>query len=223
MAAARPIGLWAVWWETGASERWYEATVSTSRHGDVAGLCTFAFIQTRDTSNYCPGAAVTDYEDTCQCANWPRIAHEFGEGCIKVMSESEEDSIEVCRQKNTTPGSSFYQEAVDLYVRVRVGGEQVHHQQFRAPRYAPCKQSIDPNSEDVFNGCLGSMIALAVKTGPDASEVRLYSSGKLGPSDALPWLPQWTRIGRWNFSTPLTKQGLQASSSVLFAGLRMAD
>jgi hypothetical protein len=203
------------------SHRWLEATVSSTRHGDTWAKNTHDGLIVDDFLNTCPGIA--DAQADGHCSNYPRAAQEGGEGCIKVSSNSGDEALEVCRQKNTTPGASFSQESVDLYVRVFSGGKLIRNQQWRAPRYAPCKASIDPNSADVSDICVGSIIALAVQNNGDSSVVAVYSAGKLAPSSSLPWLPEWHTLGTATFPSPMTKQGYRGWKSELLVGLRTAD
>jgi hypothetical protein len=210
-----PPGAWAYATVPSTSMRWLEATVSSTRHGDTWGENTHDGLILDDYLKTCPRTGNVD-----KCTNFARVAQEDGEGCIKVASDGESDAMEICRQKNTTPGASYYQESVDLYVRVFRGGQLAAERQWRAPRYAPCKSSSDPNSSDVSDLCIGSMIALSVRNSDDAAQVSVYSAGKLGASTSS---PEWHVLQSESFAAPMTKQGFRGYKSELFAGPRMAD
>ncbi|MBB5421452.1 hypothetical protein [Paraburkholderia atlantica] len=209
-------GAWAYATAPLSSNRWLEATVSSTRHGDSWG---------EDTHD---GLILTDYLKTCPqlpggdsrpCTNYPRVALEDGEGCIKVASLNESDAIEICRQKNTTPGASYYQESVDVYVRVFHGGTKTFDQQWVASRYAPCKTGSDPNSGDVSSTCVGSMLAVAVQATPSSSHVTVYSAGRLDASGN----PEWRALRTETFASPMVKQGFRGWKSQLMAGVRQAE
>jgi hypothetical protein len=203
------------------AQRWWEATASTTRHGDTYGKDPAA-----PSSS---GFAASDYIQTCPtsnplawaCSNYPRRALEEGEGNIKVSSEIGDEGMQIARQKNTPGGPTYFQEAVDLYVRVYHHGQQETDQQYKAPRYGPCRRKEDPNSDDgtgVSWMCIGSMIALSVDNFGSGSVVRVYSAGELNPTG----VPDWHLLAQESFKVPMTKQGFSASQDVLFAGPRMA-
>jgi hypothetical protein len=209
------------------SEQWLEATVSSTRHGDTWGKVQEIGLSftADDYLRTCPSPEPPTPEEeafgVAQCTNFARVAQEDGEGCVKVMSDAETEGIEICRMKNTTDGPSYYQESVDLYVRVFHDGQIVRAEQFRASGYGPCKRFIDPNSDGVFLVCVGSLIAVAVKNEGQSSTASIYSAGRLEPSPS--WRPDWHEIETEPFPVPLTKQGYRGFKSELLAGLRSAD
>lgn len=223
-------GVWAYAEVPTFSDRWLEVTVSSTRHGDTWGETTHDGLILDDyvkTCPYHPSAAEQEAAKIfktlagLECTNYVRAAQEDGEGCIKAMSESEQDGVEICRQKNTTAGASFYQESVDLYVRVYRNGQKVMDKEFRSARYGPCKRPSDPNSADVSDKCIGSLIAIAIKNSGQSSQITVYSAGKLresGPSE-----PYWQALDSESFSVALTKQGFRGWKSELLVGARVAD
>ena len=216
-------GVWAYADVPSDGDRWWEATVSSTRIGDTWGIhMTGLFgidLTVDDIQHNCPG--YPDAESDDGCTSYPRSAKEDGEGCIAVGSASGKYRVELCRQKTNPGGLSFYQESVNLVLRVYKDGVRIRSNDFTAPRYAPCKASNDPNSGDVYsNTCIGSMIALAIKNDGASSIVSLYSAGKL---KATEWSPDWALLSYGTFDEPMTKQGYRGWKSELFAGTRMAD
>jgi hypothetical protein len=199
------------------SQRWWEATVSTSRNGDTWGERTHDGLILDDYLKRCPEAGLTRQD---LCTSFDRRAQDGGEGSITVSSADGSNRMMIGRQKNTTPGASFYQEGVDLYIRVSRAGQAAPDVQLKAPRYSPCRRDFDPNSDGVSNVCIGSMIALAVDNqGPNKSEVTVYSAGKLDSSGRPDWHPLLTQA----FDRPMTRQGFAAFGDVLLAGARTAE
>ncbi len=212
-------GTWAFATVPATADRWLEATLSSTRHGDTWGTSTHNGLILDDVFTNCPG--VTSPED--HCTNYPRVAEEDGEACIKVMSDSEQTGLEICRQKNTTSGASFFQESVDLFIRVFRDGQVIRTQELVAPRYGPCKHPNDPNSSEVSDICVGSLVALAIRNSGQSSQVSIYSAGRLTPASAIPWLPDWQLLGTGSFAEPISKQGYRGWKSELVVGPRVAD
>ena len=229
-------GIWVYRTVSATSQRWLETTVSSTRQGQTFGALTqYAYgiptqvVDYMKGCGYVPAQPLPPFTEALQqyvvhgplpCTDYPRTAQEFGEGCIKVASESEADWMEVCRQKNNPGGASYYQESVDIYVRAYANGVVLENREFRSPRYGPCKHADDPNSDDVFGACIGSLIAIAVKNFGQRSEVQVYSAGELQPQQ---WLPQWNLLDTGSFPAPMTKQGFRGWKSELLVGLRVAD
>ena len=220
-------GVWVYSNVPATSERWLEATVSSTRHGDTWGETTHSGLILDDYIKTCPwspsGNPLNDaFVVGLDCTNFARTAQEDGEGCVRVMSASELDGVEICRQKNNPGGPTFYQESVDLYIRVYLNGVVIEDKQYRAARYGPCRHPDDPNSGDVASTCIGSLIAVAVRNMGQGqkSEVQVYSAGELKPQQPL---PNWGLLESWSLPQPMTKQGFRGWKSELLVGLRIAD
>lgn len=216
-------GAWVYKTVPRSASRWLETTVSSTRHGDTWGeytqLAGYVIPALEDYITTCP---ISPYPEAI-CTNYARIAQEDGEGCIKVASFEGANSVEVCRQKNTTPGASFYQESVDVYVRVYRNGQKIMEKEWVAGRYSPCKRSFDPNSNDVSDVCVGSLLAIAVQNKGTTSQVAVYSAGKLSSPDTSPQVPQWVQLDLESFNMPMEKEGVRGWKSELMVGNREAD
>ena len=209
-------------------DHWWEATVSSTRNGSTVGEWTDV-LTLYDVEHDCPGYPKPEndpsWRDGTGCTSYPHVLWEQGEGCIELVSATGKYREEICRQKNNPGGDSYYQEAVDLYVRNYKDGALLRSVQYRAPRYAPCKSSLDPNSDDVYDGCIGSMIAIGVRNSGSSSVVSIYSASKMQPSTGTsdPLTPQWTRLTVGHFDEAMTSQGFRGWKSALLVGPRMAD
>jgi hypothetical protein len=195
------------------SQRWWETTVSSTRNGDTWGKTTTAGVFVKDVLKTCPAPGLTSQND---CTNYARTAQDWDEGSLRAASADDSSWIQIGRQKNTTPGASYYQESVDLYVRVARHGKVVRDSELVAPRYGTCRDSQDPNSSDVSSTCIGNMIAFSVDNRGAVSTVHVYSAGRLTAAG----IPDWHEIAAEDFDTPLPRQGLSATGDVLFAGPR---
>ena len=202
-----PSEIWAYAVVPAFSERWWETTISTTRHGD-----TWTTEQAKDAFGN-KTLVLNDVRLSC-----PRRAQENGEGGIRISSGDGADAVVIARQKNTQPGPSFYQEKISVYVRVFQQGKKLLDQEFPAARYGPCKSNEDQNFDDVSSICVGSLIALSVNNDGARAIVTVFSAGQIAPNGS----PDWKQLGRWRFGQPLTKQGFSTFSDVLFAGPRMA-
>ncbi len=159
--------------------------------------------------------------------NYPPSAYSNGEACIVVRDASELEGYELCRQKNTAGGGSYYQETVDLYMRVYHGGQVAQQYQTRGGMYAPCWSALDKNDDLEMHACIGSMLALSIQNNGFSSEVSALSASVLSgtPSPTTNGLtPQWVSLGfDASFDVPMTKQGYRGWKSEMLTGLRVND
>ncbi|NJC72032.1 hypothetical protein HC031_20260 [Planosporangium thailandense] len=197
------------------SQRWWETTVSTTRNGDTWGKENTAGVFVKDVLKTCPAPGL-DKQDTC--TNYARSAQN-GDGSLRAASADDSNWIQLGRQKNTTPGPSYYQEDVNLYIRVARHGRVVRTSQLIAPRYGACRDASDPNSDGVSWTCIGSMIAFSVDNRGTGATVHVYSAGRVTAAG----VPDWHEIAAEDFDTPLTRQGLSGVGDVLFAGTRRGN
>ena len=205
------------------SQRWWEATVSTTRLGDTWGEKTNSAQILDDYLGTCPQSPGADQAD---CTNYARRSGAEGEGGIRVASADGKNWIVIARQKNTTSGASFYQEGVHLYIRSGHDGVTAAETHLEAARYGTCRDGQDPNSDNVSWTCVGSMIAMSVDNRGATSVVTVYSAGRL--TDTA--MPDWQQVTQATFDAPMTKQGYSAAPfagadhcDVLIAGPRTAD
>jgi hypothetical protein len=98
-------------------------------------------------------------------------------------------------------------------------GTLVRNTELAAARYGTCRESNDPNSDDVSWICVGNMIAFSVDNRGSRATVHVYSAGRLTPAG----VPDWHEIAAEEFDTPLPCQGLSAVGDVLFAGSRRGN
>lgn len=195
------------------SQRWLETTVSSTRNGDTWGKETTAGVFVKDVLKTCPAPGL-DKQETC--TNYARRAQDGGDGSLRAASADGTSWIQIGRQKTTTPGPSFYQESVGLYIRAARNGSIVLDTKLIAPRYGTCRDDQDPNSDGVSWTCIGSMIAFSVDNHGNGATVHVYSAGRLTTTGT----PDWHEIAAQDFGTPLTTQGISALGDVLYAGLR---
>jgi hypothetical protein len=197
------------------SQRWLETTVSTTRNGDTWGKTTTAGVIVKDVLKTCPAPGL-DNQNTC--TNYARSAQDGGDGSLRAASADDSSWIQIGRQKTTSPGPSFYQENVGLYIRASQHGKLVLNTQLIAPRYGTCRDASDPNSDGVSWTCIGNMIALSIDDHGTGATVHVYSAGRLTSAGT----PDWQQIASQDFDTPLTRQGLSGTGDVLYAGTRRA-
>ncbi|SRR6266536_1348771 len=197
------------------SQRWWETTVSSTRNGDTWGKETTAGVFVKDVLKTCPAPGL-DKQDTC--TNYARAAQN-GDGSLRAASADGSSWIQIGRQKNTTPGASYYQEDVNLYIRVARHGKVVGDSKLIAPRYGTCRDGQDPNSDGVSWTCMGSMIAFSVDDRGNGATVHVYSAGRVTTAG----VPDWHEIAAEEFDTPLTTQGISGVGDVLFAGTRRGN
>jgi hypothetical protein len=225
-------GIWTYTHVPADATRWWEATVSSTRHGNTTGAYTKLEIPpVKFFDRTCPGH--NDPEGDGSCANYPRHAHEFGESCIRVMTEDEQDGLEICRQKNWNPGPAWDQETIELYVREYHGGAEVGPgQTLHAARRGLCRDADvtpDHHEDGISNLCIGSMLAVSVENHGGSSVVKLYSSSRTYPRNALPagsiaaGQPMWELVATRTFNRPMTKQGFRGWKDQLLAGVRTAS
>jgi len=216
---------WAYATVPATSQRWWEATVSTTRLGDTWGENTHDGLILDDYLKSCPQSAGASQDG---CTNYPRRSDAEGEGSIRAGSADGKNWMMIARQKNTTSGASFYQEGVHLYIRFGHDGVTSPEIHLEAPRYGTCRDTQDPNSDKVSWTCIGSMIALSVDDRGTSSVVTAYSAGRLTAGG----LPDWHQVAQERFDSPLTKQGYSAltypdavnnQSDVLIAAPRTAN
>jgi hypothetical protein len=199
---AIPYEVWAYAEVPAVAQRWWETTVSSSRNGATW------------TTHMHDGLVLDDVLLSC-----PRRAQDWAEGSIRVSSEDGRDAIIIARQKNASPGASYFQEKVSVYVRVFQGGNKKLDKEFPAARYAPCKSQGDPNSDDVSPICVGSLLGMSVDNHSGGAIAALFSAGRIN-SDGN---PDWQSLGQWSFAQALTRQGFDGSGDVLFAGPRISN
>ncbi len=227
-------GIWTYTHVAAGATRWWETTVSSTRHGDTIGSYYTKILN--DTipvihffTTHCPGHAHP--QDPSSCATYDRDAREDGESCIRVMSEDEQDGMEICRQKNVTPGPSWDQEAVTLYLREYHGGGETHEDLLQAARRGLCREADYTEQEhheaNISPLCIGSMLAMSVENHGSSSVVKLYSTARTRPLTQVPagqpGQPMWSLVATKTFNRPMTKQGFRGWKDQLLAGLRVAD
>ena len=232
---------WAYANEPDMSQRWWEATVSTTRLGDTWGTkpqenCPWppnlshsgCLLTLDDYKSNCPPPEVHPEDGQTYCTNYPRQTDAEGEGSIRAGSSDGRNWMMISRQKNTTDGASYYQEGVHLYIRFGHDGQTSPEIHLEAARYGTCRDGDDPNSDKVSWVCIGSMIALAVDNQGSGAVVTAYSAGRLNSQG----MPDWHKVAQETFDSPMTKQGYSArtypdavrnQSDVLLAGTRTGD
>jgi calcium-dependent phosphoinositide phospholipase C len=199
------------------SQRWWETTVSTTRNGNTWGKQTDAGIFVKDILKTCPAP---DVKDQSSCTDYARSAQDGGNGSLRIASADDSSWIQIGRQKrNNEGGPGFNQESVEIYLRVAKHNVVVKDIRLNASRYGTCRDTKDPNSDDVSWTCIGNMIALSVDNRGTGATVHAYSAGRLSTTGA----PDWQEIAAEDFDAPLPRQGISAFGDVLFAGLRRTD
>jgi hypothetical protein len=204
-----PTEVWAHEQVPPVDQRWWEATVSTTRNGDT---WTKAIHWWGVADHAIPSA--DDFK-----LSYPRRAEGKSTGSIRVESDDGRDSVVIVRHKETEDGPTAYQENVIITVIVTTAGVQAAPLDYHAARYGAFRSTDDPETgDDVTWLHVGSLIALSVDNRGESAAVSAFSAGGIRDDG----IPDWQCLGVWFFRQPLIHQGYGGSGDVLLAGPRTA-